>query len=60
MQHDLVIFVLLFPSDKDPAKAIHPTVGPLAPPGMGFEVSVFTCFRLLFTGLDMWLVAAAL
>lgn len=60
MQHGLVIFGLLFPSGQDPAKAVHPAMRPFDDPAMGFEVRVFTGVRLLFTGLDMRLVATAL
>lgn len=60
MQHGLVIFSLLFSSGQNPAKAIHPAMRPLDDPATGFEVRVFTGGRLLFTGLDMRLVAAAL
>lgn len=60
MQHGFVIFGLLFPSDQDPAKAIHPAMSPLDDPTMGSEVRAFTGIRFLFTGLDMRLVAAAL
>lgn len=51
MQHGLVIFGLLFPSDQAPAKAIHPAMSPLDAPTMGFEVRIFTAVRLLFTVL---------
>lgn len=60
MQHSLVIFGLLFPSGQNPAKAIHPAMSPLNAPERGFEVPVFTGVRLLFTGLNMWLVTATL
>jgi hypothetical protein len=60
MQHGLVIFGLLFPSRQEPAKAIHPAMSPLDNPAMGFKVGVLTGIRLLFTGLDMRLVVAAL
>ncbi len=60
MQHGLVIFSFLFPPGHYPAKAIHPAMSPLNDPTMGFEVRVFTGVRLLFTGLDMRLVPAAL
>ncbi|VEA06530.1 Uncharacterised protein [Salmonella enterica subsp. enterica serovar Sanjuan] len=60
MQHRLIAFGLLFPLGQDPAKAIHPAMSPPDDPATGFEVRVFTGVRLLFTGLDMRLVAAAL
>ena len=60
MQHGLVIFGLLFPSGQDTAKAIHPAMSSLYDPATGFEVRVFTRVRLLFTGLNIRLVAAAL
>lgn len=59
MQHGLVILCLLFPSSREPAKAIHPAVHSLDNPTIVFELRVFTGIRLFFAGLDIRLVAAA-
>ncbi|ARD40655.1 hypothetical protein B6E78_15840 [Edwardsiella ictaluri] len=45
MQHRLMVFGLLFPSDQDPAKALHPT--------MRLEAAVFDCLRRLSSRRNM-------
>lgn len=60
MQHDFVIFRLLFPSTQTPTKAILPAMCSLGNPGSGPEVRGFTGLCSLFTRLDMQFVTPPL